>query len=91
MSLLDLLILALAAWRTAYFVAKESGPFAFMDGIRTRWQTKLLTCVYCASFWTAAACWLFWQTPLQPVVVVFAVSGGALMLASYTGVGVGQN
>lgn len=91
MSLLDLLILMLAAWRTAYFVAKESGPFAFMDTLRARWHTNLLTCVYCASFWTGLLCWLLWQTPLQPAVVVFAISGGALMLASYTGVGVGQN
>lgn len=86
MSLLELLILALAAWRAAYFLVKESGPFAVMDRVRNRWHSGVLTCAYCASVWTALVMFLLWLTPLQHVVYVLAISGAALMLASYSGV-----
>lgn len=87
LSLLDFLLIAIATWRLAYLITSESGPFDIALRFRTRFPLGgLTTCLKCASVWTAIACYLLWLTPLQPVVWVLAVSGGALMLASYTGV-----
>ena len=87
MSLPDVLIIAAAAWRLAYLVTKEDAPFRLMARLRSRTTIGgLLDCIKCASVWTAALMVLLWVTPLQPVVFVFAVSGAALMLASWTGV-----
>ena len=82
----DLLILALFTWRAAYFIAKENGPFNLMGRFRSRYPLGgLTTCLYCASVWTAALGFVLGHTPLQPLVVIGAVSGAALMLASYSG------
>ena len=87
LSLLDFLILALATWRTAHLAVNEDAPFRLMARIRARWMFGgALNCVYCMSIWTAALMLALWLTPLQPVVIVAAVSGAALMLRSYTGV-----
>lgn len=86
LSLLDLLILSLATWRIAYLVTKEAAPFQIMAKIRARWTLGgLLTCIYCSSVWAAMLMLLLWLTPLQPMVYVAAISGAALMLASYSG------
>lgn len=86
MPALDLFILALASWRLAYFVTKEAGPFRIAARLRERVALGgLLTCLYCASFWTSAACLLLWFTPLYIVVIVLAISAFGLMLAKWTG------
>jgi hypothetical protein len=85
---LDLIILALACWRLSYLLTKEKAPFGVMTRIRERTTLGgLLSCLFCASIWSAVIMTLLYLTPLRPVVVVFAVSGLALMAASYTGVG----
>lgn len=84
--LLDLMVLALATWRLAYLMAKEAAPFHLMTKLRQRTTFGgLLDCLKCSSWWAAAVMLLLWFTPLQPIVWVFAVSGGALMLGNYTG------
>ena len=90
LSLLDLLVIALATWRLAYFIAKDHAPFGFMDKLRTRFvkdKTKptILTCIYCSSIWAALVMLALWFTPLQVVVWVFALSAAGLMLGSYSG------
>lgn len=89
MNPLDLLILALATWRLAYLLINEDAPFQVMKRIRARTTLGgLLTCIYCASIWSAAgwvALWLLVPS-LTWIVYIFAVSGAALMLAKYTGV-----
>lgn len=88
MSIFDYLLMGLAAWRLAYFIVKEDAPFDVMLKFRERTTLGgLLTCVYCASVWTALGCLLLYGTPGWIVVQVAAVSALALMLASYTGVG----
>lgn len=83
---LDFLILALATWRLAYLMAKEAAPFQLMTKLRQRTTFGgLLDCIKCSSWWAAGVMLLLWFTPLQLVVWVFAISGGALMLGSYTG------
>lgn len=88
MSLLELLILALATWRLAYAVTKEKCPFSICVWVRQHFPLGgLTTCISCASFWTAALMLaLFNIHPLEYIVYVTAISGGALMLANYTGV-----
>lgn len=82
----DFIIIAVAAWRLAFFVARESGPFDVMTRVRARTTLGgLLTCVYCASVWTAALMLAFWFTGLQVAVYVAALSGAGLMLAAYSG------
>lgn len=89
---LDLLVLALFTWRVAFLVAREDAPFALMRRFRARYTLGMRAddgtyCVKCVSVWTALAAYLLWLVPpLQPVVWVGAVSGLALMLASYSGV-----
>ena len=86
LSLLDLLVIALATWRLAFLLAREDAPFALLKRLRAKTTLGgLLNCLMCASIWCAALCYVLWQTPLQPIVVIAALSGAALMLASYTG------
>lgn len=86
-SLADLLILALATWRLAYLISKENAPFNLMGRFRTRFPLGGgSSCIYCVSVWCAAFWLILWQTPLRPLVYLFAISGAALMLATYSGV-----
>lgn len=83
----EFVIVALATWRAAHLLVKEDAPFRLMARLRERTTLGgLLSCMKCASVWTAALMLALWFTPLQPMVWLFAVSGAALMLASYSGV-----
>lgn len=85
MQLLDLLILTIATWRLAYFIAKEAGPFGCMAALRQRFPLGGLTsCIYCVSIWAALALYLISQV-FMPAVYVFAVAGGAMLAHRYTG------
>ncbi len=87
MNWLDLLILSLASWRLANFIVKEAGPFNLSASFRNKFPLGGLTnCLYCALFWVGALMYILWLTPLASIVTIFAISGGALMLATYTGV-----
>lgn len=87
MSVFELFVIALAGWRLGYFVTHERGPFGVMLSLRNKTTIGgLLTCIKCAIFWTVALMYGLILTPLAPIVYVFAASGTALMLASYTGV-----
>lgn len=87
MDFLNLLILSLASWRLAYLATREDAPFKLAVRFRTRYPLGgLTTCLYCAGMWTAALMYILWLTPLAPIVTIFAIAGGALMLATYTGV-----
>lgn len=83
---LDLATLALATWYLAYALTKTSGPFHLFALLRERVSLGgLTTCIVCASPWIAGGLYLLWLTPLQPIVVILAVAGLALMAGSYTG------
>lgn len=87
---LNLFVVAIAAWRLAFLLARERAPFDLMARIRERTTLGgLLTCIYCSSLWSALAMLVLWFTPLQVVVYVFAVSGLALMLGNWTGASIG--
>lgn len=87
LSWLEFAVLAVACWRLAHLLVNEKAPFGIMTWVRSKTTLGgLLTCIYCASVWTGAGCYLLWFTPLQPVIWVLAISGLALMLRSYSGV-----
>jgi hypothetical protein len=94
LTLFDLLILALFTWRAAFLVAREDAPFRLMRRFRARYALGMRDesghyCLKCVSIWAALVAYLLWFVPalqgLQPVVWIGAVSGAALMLASFTG------
>lgn len=86
MASIDYLIIAIATWRLAYFLVREGAPFDVMTRIRQRTTLGgLLNCIYCTSIWTGLLCYLLWTTHLQPIVLVLAVSGLAMLLHRYTG------
>lgn len=89
MNWFDWLLLAVATWRLSYLLTGETGPFLFAQRLRElRPLTGVLSCIYCASVWVAAALWSVYQyEQLQPIVWILAISGAALMLRNYTGVG----
>lgn len=85
-----LIVIGLAAWRLAYLVTREDGPWNVLLRLRTRWPLGgLLNCVYCASVWTGALAVVVWTTPAQIVLWALAASAFGLMAASYTGAGRG--
>lgn len=89
MQTLDLLIIALAAWRLASLLVQEAGPYRAFE----RWRDwlggrkfnphivtlrALFECVWCMSLWTSALLLLAWHTPVQPAVFVLAASALAI-------------
>lgn len=90
MNPLDLAVLSIASWRLAYMATRENGPWRVFARLRTLTTIGgLLECVYCASVWTAAGMLLLWTIGglAQVFVMVLALSGVGLMLASWTGAG----
>lgn len=86
MDALNLLILALFAWRLAYMLVKEAGPLDVFTRLRAVTNLGgLLICVNCMSVWTALLGYLLLDTPFAPVVWVIAASGLALWGHKYTG------
>lgn len=93
---LELLVIALAGWRLAYLVTNEDGPANVFGWLRRRlgpseWGAevkpgsldKLVSCVYCMSFWTAAAMALAWAVDVKAArdaVIFVAIWGAATAL-----------
>ena len=67
-------------------ITREECPFGICAHLRKLLPLGGLTsCIYCMSVWMAALCNAVWLTPLQPLVVIVAISGASLMLAAYSG------
>lgn len=84
---LDLVLLAFASWSLASMISNENGPWHMFERFRTAYPLGGLTaCVYCTMRWVAL--FLFVIHLFIPAVTwILAISGAALMLRSYTGVG----
>lgn len=83
----DFAVITLATWRLAFLLVGDVGPYQVFRRLRTRFPLGgLSSCIYCMTCWTALLMYVLWQTPLAPVVTLFALMGAALMLSSYTGV-----
>lgn len=85
------LVAILAAYRLAYALAREEGPFSVFASLRghldpnqTRWIGRGLNCAACVSFWTSLLVVLaILYLPAEivtPFVFWFAVACGALVL-----------
>lgn len=88
MTLAEIVIIGLAAWRIAHALVEESGPWDVINNFRelihgnesgviqATFQSQLFGCVLCMSAWTAAACIGLYE--LEPLIVqVIAVWGFA--------------
>lgn len=81
-----LITLAIATWRLSFMITRETGPFEVFRRLRDRFPLGgLTTCLYCTSIWIALLAYVFWDSPARSLIICFAISGVALMLASYTG------
>lgn len=86
MSPLDLLILTLATFYSAYAIANTHGPFGIFERLRTALPLGGLTaCLVCLSVWLAAVFYLLLPTQFSPVVTVLALAGASVLLYRYTG------
>lgn len=93
LNLLNLSIVAMAVWRVANLIANEEGPFRMFLRLRM-WAIhvrsrflhnfgfpRLLHCEWCNSIWIAsAAVWLFDVDIPVRIVLVFALSGYAIVI-----------
>ena len=90
-TLLGYVLAIFAAYRLAYLVAIEEGPFSLMARLRGHfdpdqktWLGRGLSCVLCVSFWTSLliVAWALllpgWLTSL--IMVWLAVAGGVVLL-----------
>lgn len=86
MQQLDLVILALATWYTAWVLTSKAGPWDVFMHFRVRVRLGGMTsCMPCFSVWIAAGLYLVTLTIAQPVVWVLAMAGAANLLHRYTG------
>lgn len=87
MTIEELIILGLATWRLSHMLVVERCPFGVCAWLRAR-IGGALGCIYCTSVWVAVLHLVLWYSVGKPLVVIFAISGIALMLRSYTGAGI---
>jgi len=88
-------IIALAAWRAAHIITRESGPGGVFSRLRHDVGDddgelgELLNCIWCMSVWTGFMLyWLYRVEFTRPLVYALAASAWGLMRASETGVSV---
>jgi hypothetical protein len=85
----SILVLALATWRLSHMVTSESCPFGICEKLRLRLPMGgLMTCIYCFSVWAGTLMLILWYSDLYPLVYILAISGLALAIRSYTGIGI---
>lgn len=92
MTALDFAILGFAAWRLAYLLARESGPYDVLVRLRAgaRWALRSKEkpeqpgCVLCVSVWTAIGLFALWQVIQWPVIML-AIAGLAAAVDEYAG------
>jgi hypothetical protein len=82
-------VAVLATWRVAHLLAREDGPGDVLVSLRRRVSGglgRMLDCVYCLSLWISApiALWVT-RDPLDWLVSMLAISGGACLLERFGG------
>lgn len=86
-----LVIAALAVFRLAYLITKESGPVFFFWWVRKQAKKQggsveeLSQCPYCCGMWAAIAIVLYLAQPFRYlwadyIIVILAVAGLAMLL-----------
>ena len=92
--LVQAILIGLAAWRVAAFLAYERGPYAIFlrfrerlgfehdeNGEPTVWPggwREVFSCVWCLSIWTAALFYGVWR--LEPLIVVVVAAATVVVI-----------
>lgn len=87
LDLISIIILALATWRLSHMLVIEDCPYRLCARLRHLVGGALM-CIYCTSLWISVLMLVLWYTDLYVIVYVFAISGLALIMRSYTGAGI---
>lgn len=83
---LDLIAVALAAFYLALTVTSTPGPFGVFERLRARFPgSHLVTCLPCASLWTAALFYGLLLTPLAALTWIAAAAGASVFAWRHTG------
>ena len=99
----EIVLLVAATWRVTSLLVNEDGPFDLFMRFR-EWAGvyyplnesnqpvyplgHLLSCFYCTSVWVAVLCLILLKSHLSVILLVFAISTGAIILEKITGVDV---
>jgi hypothetical protein len=83
------ILAALAIWRLTSLLAHEDGPWniirKFRRSLRSWHLGEVVSCFYCLSVWIALPfAWFVGGTPVEIVVVWWALSGAAILLERVT-------
>ena len=82
----ELIVLALATFYAAHAISASYGPWHVFEWLRVHLPLGGLTaCLVCLSVWLALAFYLLMQTPLLPLVQIFAAAGASVLVWRYTG------
>lgn len=89
---LTFILISLASWRIAHFIAAEDGPFNIVVKIRAKAGDNvlghLMDCFYCLSLWPSALfAPLLSDGWMEFVLAWLAASGAACILEQATGAG----
>jgi hypothetical protein len=84
MKFYPLVLAVLAVWRITHLLVFEDGPWNTLLVLRRAtdkpFWSGLLNCFYCCSLWVAAPfAWLDGASWAERLVLVFALSGGAIL------------
>lgn len=91
MEIIDILVLSLSTWYIAYVITVQDGPYGVFYYLRRiKRFNNITSCIYCIAPYIAGIVYVMFYhgTPLMiDIIYVFSIAGVALMLRSYTGVG----
>lgn len=83
---LDLLIVALATFYSAFAISATHGPWHVFEWLRAHLPLGGLTaCLVCLSVWLATLFYVLMLTPLSTIVDILAIAGTSVLLWRYTG------
>ena len=88
MDITTLIILGLATWRLAHMLTQEEGPRKLFVKLRSTAHGGVFDCIYCTSVHVGFWVFFLWFIQGEILIYPFALSGLAMMLRSYTGVGI---
>jgi hypothetical protein len=89
MTVIGILVSALAIWRLTHLISEEDGPWDIIARIRRTvgpgWLGQAMDCFYCLSLWIAVpfACWAG-TTWKERAVLWPALSGAAILLERFS-------
>ena len=97
--MIEAILAGLAGWRVASLLVNEQGPWDAFERLRLRVGIPpqgeagvissnplagVLSCIWCASFWCAAACWVFGEFVAWEPVALIAAAAVAVMVSVWT-------